>query len=203
MLCRQCLDAGNPGNHLELEPTGARGLDRLKDTDGAVVQRRVAPHQKTTTLAVGQFFIDQPFEGLLFGQVQVVDTGLVVHLTALTLGAVGFDKTVVVAGDVALADFAAQIDEFVFALALVHEKKNIDLIQRLHRLHRDVVGVAGTDPDDQEFFHHNSSSGSMPGKRSRQRSWNLNSMADRGSTSIRLDAPPCNTCVSAARMTKG
>ncbi|MNF84445.1 hypothetical protein D3C84_668060 [compost metagenome] len=192
MLGCQCLNAGDTGDHVELEDAATGRQNRLQDPNGAVVQRRITPHQKSATLAVGHFLIDQPFEGQLLGKVQVFHTGLVVHLSALALRAVGFNETVGVISDVALANLTAQVDQFVFALALVHEEKHVDLVQRFHRLHRDVVGVAGTDADDQKFFHHCVSSRSVQVKRKRQHPLNRNSMADSGSTSIRLNAAACS-----------
>ncbi|MNR05663.1 hypothetical protein D3C85_1217060 [compost metagenome] len=154
-------------------------------------------------MLVGHFLVDQPFKGPLLGQVQIVDTGRVVHIAPLAFRAQGFDKAVIVIGDVALANFPAQVDQFVFALALVHEEKHVDPIQRLHCLHGDVIGVAGADADNQKFLHQSVPSGSVPGKRSRQNPLNLSSMADNGSTSIRLNAELRNTVVSAARMMNG
>ncbi|MNT42070.1 hypothetical protein D3C72_1784690 [compost metagenome] len=86
---------------------------------------------------------------MLFGQVQIVDTGLVVHVTARSFRAMGLDNAVVTVGDVALADLAAPFDQLVFAFALFHQEEHIDPIQRLYGLHRDVVGIARTDANDQ------------------------------------------------------
>jgi len=149
VLRGQRLDAGDAGNHLELESTAARSQDRLQDAYGAVIQRRVAPHQETAALVGRQFLVDQALEGLLLDQVQRIDAGLVVHLAALALRALGLDKAVVRIGDVAFAEFAAQVNQLVLVLALVHDEKHIDPVQRLHGLQGNVVGVAGADADDQ------------------------------------------------------
>ncbi len=144
----QGLDAGDAGDHLEFEGAAARIEDRLQDAHGTVVQRRIAPHQKTTPLTVGQFFIDQAFEGGLFSAVQRFDAVLVVQVAALAFRAAGFDETVGAINDVAPTDFAPQVQQFVLGRALVHEKDHLQAVQGFHCLHRQVIRIAGPNADD-------------------------------------------------------
>lgn len=179
VLRRQRLNAGNPGNHLKFEGARARGQNRLKDAHGAVVQRRVAPHQETAALTIRQLVIDQALEGLLLGTVQLIDTGGIVDITALAFRAVGFDEAIVGVVDVALTDLPTQVDQLVLALAFIHQKEHVDPVQRLHGLHRHVVGVTGADADHQQLFHHKA-----PLRHRRQRPVKRNSTIDSGSTSM-------------------
>src|SRR3546814_2163050 len=111
MLRREGLDTGDTRDHLEFEGAATRVENRLQDTHGAVVQRRITPDQKTSALPVRQLFIDQPLEGGLLRTVQIFNAGSVVHVAAFSLGAVGFDETVRTINDVALADFPPQIQQ--------------------------------------------------------------------------------------------
>ncbi len=140
---------------------------------------------------------------MLLGAIQCIDARRVVDIAALALRAAGFDKAISVVGDVALADLPAQIDQRLLALTFIQQKEHIDPIQRFHRLHGDVVRIAGANADDQQLFHQNSSSRAMPGKRSRQMPLKRKSIIASGSMSIAWNAAPCSTCISAARMTNG
>ena len=53
----------------------------------------------------------------------------------------------------ALADFSSQPNQILLVFPLIHHKEDVDLVQRIDRLHGDVVGIAGADADDEEFFH--------------------------------------------------
>ncbi|MCY1562932.1 hypothetical protein D9M68_1003960 [compost metagenome] len=53
----------------------------------------------------------------------------------------------------AVADFPAQGIELVLGRALVHQEDHVGAAQGLDRLLGDVVGVAGADADQQQFFH--------------------------------------------------
>src|SRR6516162_8296493 len=57
---RQSLDRADAGNDLILERDSSSGDDLLNDPECAVVERRVAPDQKSTTLVFAQFVADQP-----------------------------------------------------------------------------------------------------------------------------------------------
>ena len=58
-------------------------------------------------------------------------------------------------------------------------------------------------PMTNSFFIKSIPSLSLHGSRSRQQPWNCSSIVDSGSTSIRLKAAPCSTCINAARMMNG
>ena len=60
--------------------------------------------------------------------------------------------------DVAVADFLAEAGQVLFLTALVHHEEDIDLIERIDRLHRDVIGIAGADADDENLSHLQASS---------------------------------------------
>src|SRR5262249_53196740 len=77
---------------------------------------------------------------------------------SIALWIVDFDHPVRFALDVALADFPAQADQILFLTSLVHHEEDVDLVERIDRLHRDVVGIAGTDADDKDLSHLQASS---------------------------------------------
>src|SRR5262249_28849019 len=71
--------------------------------------------------------------------------------------------------DVALADVLAQVDQILFLTALVHHEEDIDLVERIDRLHRDVIGIAGTDTDDENLSHLQTSSAIQNGQQVQER----------------------------------
>src|SRR5262249_17951334 len=58
---RQSLDRTDARNDLIAERDSASSADLLDDPQRAVVERRVAPDQKSTTLVYAQLFADQAF----------------------------------------------------------------------------------------------------------------------------------------------
>ncbi|KPW94933.1 hypothetical protein ALO79_200364 [Pseudomonas syringae pv. castaneae] len=148
MLRRQGLDAGDTRDHFELEVAAPRLEKGLQDANSAVVQRRIAPYQKSTALPVGQLFVDQPCERRLLRAVQIFDAAGVVRVAALTFRTAGFDKTIRTINDVAHADVAPQVQQGVLGRSLVHEEEHIYPIQGFYCLHRQVIRITRADADD-------------------------------------------------------
>ena len=48
---------------------------------------------------------------------------------------------------------AAQLDQVALGIALVCDEEDIDLVERRDGLHGQVLGMAGTDPDDADPSH--------------------------------------------------
>jgi hypothetical protein len=77
----------------------------------------------------------------------------VASAAALPRRAVRVDKAVVSARDVATAELAAKLNQFFLVGAFVEDKENVDSIERVDSLDREVFGIAGTDADDQDLLH--------------------------------------------------
>ncbi|SKV76205.1 Uncharacterised protein [Mycobacteroides abscessus subsp. abscessus] len=54
---------------------------------------------------------------------------------------------------------SAQLDQVVLGIALIGDKEHVDLIERRDGLHRQILGVAGADPDDANPSHRDLRSG--------------------------------------------
>ena len=78
------------------------------------------------------------------------------------LGVPDLDGPVRLILDVALADFLAKADQILFLRSLVHHEEDVDLIERIDCLHGDVVGIAGTNTDDENLSHLQASSTQPP-----------------------------------------
>src|SRR3981189_690353 len=112
--CSQCLDAAYSGNHFVLECDGSFGDDLVDDSQRAVVERRIAPHQKGTAFPVSELLLDQP---LVYGnslRVPCPDAGLIGWRVSVARGIGGFDGPVRPVLDVARADVLAKTDQVVF-----------------------------------------------------------------------------------------
>src|SRR6201999_630925 len=65
----------------------------------------------------------------------------------------GVNEAMAVAFDVSPADFPAQFDQLGLGGSLVHQEEDVDLIERVHGLHGDVVRVSRPDADNEYLLH--------------------------------------------------
>src|SRR5262245_24830696 len=154
----QRLDAADSRNDLVFKCHGSSGNDPIDDPQRAIVETRIAPHEKGAALLLAEFLANQP---LIYGGPLLVpcfNSRLIRRRGSIALWIVDFDHPVRLALDVALADVLAQADQILFLTSLIHHEEDIDLVERIDRLHRDVVGIAGTDADDKDLSHLQASS---------------------------------------------
>jgi hypothetical protein len=72
---------------------------------------------------------------------------------ACTLGALHIDETIGPVLDEALANIDAELLQGFFLRPFVGNEKDIDFIESIDGLNRDVVGIARANADDENFPH--------------------------------------------------
>jgi hypothetical protein len=55
--------------------------------------------------------------------------------------------------DITTANFLAKLDQFRLGGAFVHDEEDVDLIKGIHRLHRDIFGISGSDANNEYLLH--------------------------------------------------
>ena len=145
------LDRGDARNDVVVD-VDALG-DHVKDAQGAVVQRRVAPGQEGPDAVVAEFVEQGLRPEVRARRVPGVD-GLVIVAGLGALGVGKFDEAVAGFADEPGADLAAQRDQIVLLGALVHGEEHVGVVQRGNGLRRDVVGVTRSDADYMDASDH-------------------------------------------------
>jgi hypothetical protein len=143
------VEAADAGDHLHLDGPGEGGGEVVEHAQGAVVQRRVAPHEEAAGAAtvegahhrVAQHRDPLPVPA---GHRRVVvpigqDPGRVVH------GHDGEPR-----GSVAAQELAPQGGEVVELLALVEDEHDIERADGVGRLEGQQARVARADPDHEQ-----------------------------------------------------
>src|SRR6516162_61479 len=133
-----------------MRSTSRNGFD---ETDRAVVERRVAPHQKGAAFDVSPAVADQALEHGLLVPVELIDRRPVIRRSALPFRARGVQKPVLATLDISAADFLTEGGQLFLARSLVEDEENIDLVECLDRLNRDVFRVSRPDTDDEDLLH--------------------------------------------------
>jgi hypothetical protein len=149
---REHLHAADAGHHLECERHPPPLAHLVEDPQGAVVQRRVAPHEERARLAVGELVPDEP---LVDGQPLLVPGGDVVAVRRPAQLAGGIDGHDLPrwALDVAGEDLASHRGQVGPVLPLVEHEDDVGPVQGAGGLDREVVGVARPDADDEHGAH--------------------------------------------------
>src|SRR3569833_1338821 len=150
--CRQGLDRSNTGDDLMIERHRAAFDQLIDDPQGAVVQRRITPDQDGAAPVIAELFADQPLVDLR-PLLMPGAYGRFVKRCGVAPRVCRLDESIGPALDVALADLLAEADEVVLLQPLVHHDYDVDLIERIDGLDRDMVRIASADADDEDLSH--------------------------------------------------
>src|SRR5262245_44444612 len=151
--CGQRLHAADAGDHFIRERDDPSGEDLIDDPQRAVVERGVAPDEKGAAFVVAELVTDQSLVYAGSPLVPGLHRRLVCRGASVALGIPGLDGPVRPVLDVAFADVLAQAKEVLLLAPLVHHEEHVDFVERIDRLHGDVVGIAGANADDEDFSH--------------------------------------------------
>src|ERR1700736_3590880 len=151
MFRRQNLHAADPWDDLKLqrEPFGAHAFE---DPQRAVVDRGIAPHQDAADLVFLKLVLELAAKDVGEIAMTLVDGGEIVA-GGRPLRNIDVDGAVVRFLDEALADRGSQITQGGLLVPLVGNEKDIDLIERLDRLDRHVIGIANADANHEDLSH--------------------------------------------------
>ena len=151
---RQRRDRADPRHDVELERDVPARRDVVEHRDRAVVERGIAPDEKRAARAVGEVVADVALPDVRAPAPPVLD-GLDVGVRrAIALRVAHRDDPLRAARDVARDDLPPRaVASSARAPGLSMTKRTSAPVSALHRRDRDVVGVAGADPDDRDAPH--------------------------------------------------
>src|SRR5258708_8799088 len=151
MSRRQHLHAADPGDHLDMqrEPLDAHSLD---DPQRTVVDRRIAPHQDAADFIFLKLLLEQATIDVGEAAMPFVDAGEIVT-GGRPLRDIDVDRAVVRIFNEALANCSSQVTQGGLLGPLVGNEEDIDLIERLHGLDRNLIGITDADADNKYLSH--------------------------------------------------
>jgi hypothetical protein len=120
----------------------------VRSAEGTVVKRRVSPYEKGAAFVLGQLLSNRA--GVQSGAFLMPrrDRGPVRGGVAIPLRVLDLDDAVGLCLHVALADLSSGTQQFRRVFALVGHEDHVHLSEGVDGLNGDVVGVAGSDPDE-------------------------------------------------------
>jgi len=143
------LEAADAGDHLVIERHVPARQNLVEHGDRAVVDRRIAPHEKRSTPVIGELGRDRrlphvgPPPAPIANRAPVVPRGAVAWRVRQ-----GDDPRAALR--VAREDLATHARKLVGLRSLLDHEHEVGSAQRIDRLHGDVLGIAGTNANHED-----------------------------------------------------